>query len=195
LSAGSGGADRHCGERLFVAWEPDAATLAILAACAGDWRAHEPSPDLRWQVGAQLHLTLRFLGTTGAQQRTGIEAGLAAIAARRTPARAQSAALQAWPSPRAPRVLVLALTADAPLAGLADALETLARDCGFPPESRRFRPHFTLARARDGCVLQSAPPAAPQLSCDIDALALVRSTPGPSGSRYDVVARWPLAAP
>jgi len=192
LSAGSGGADRHSCERLFVAWEPDAPTLAALAACATDWRACEPSPGLRWQHAAQLHLTLRFLGSTGAMQRTGIEAGLAVIAARRTPARAQSAALAAWPSARAPRVLVLALRADAALAGLAEALETLARDCGYPAETRRFRPHFTLARARDGTVLERPAPPAPRFACTVDALSLVRSTPGPSGSRYDVVARWPL---
>lgn len=200
MSAGSDGDDRHgrgrpLSERLFVAWEPDAATRDALARCADGWRAREPSRGLRWQHGSNLHLTLRFLGATGALQRAGIEAGVAALAARRGPAWAQSGALEAWPSPRAPRVLVLLLTPDAALAELAAALETLARDCGFPAENRRFRPHFTLARARPGTVLQAAAPAAAPFACRVDRLSLVRSTPTPSGSRYDEVSSWALATP
>ncbi|HET7844869.1 MAG TPA: RNA 2',3'-cyclic phosphodiesterase, partial [Xanthomonadales bacterium] len=195
LSAGSDGDDRHGQERLFVAWEPDDATRDALARCAAAWRAREPGPGLRWQHGAQLHLTLRFLGATSPQQRIGIEAGVAAIAARRGPAGARSATLEAWPSPRAPRVLVLVLAPDAALAELAAALETLARDCGFPAENRRFRPHFTLARARPGTVLRAPAPAVARFACRIARLSLVRSTPTASGSRYDEVSAWALATP
>jgi RNA 2',3'-cyclic 3'-phosphodiesterase len=189
------GQPRNAGERLFVAWAPDAATRDALAGAASDWRAREPDPSLRWQRGAQVHLTLRFLGTTGAQQRTGIEAGLEALAARCGPAWAQSALLEAWPSGRAPRVLVLVLRPDAALLELARALETLARDCGFAPENRRFRAHFTLARARSGTVLRGAPPTVPQLACRIDAMSLVRSTPTASGSHYETVGTFPLGCP
>lgn len=54
---------------------------------------------------------------------------------------------------------------------------------------------MTLARVRPGTILPSAPPAVPAIACRVDALALVRSTPGPDGSVYEPLARFPLATP
>ena len=194
----SGGSDLrqgNHGERLFVAWLPDAAARDALAAAAASWRASGDVPGLRWVAPANLHLTLRFLGACTAMQRDGMDAGLAALAARRAPCTARTAGCAAWPSARAPRVLVLELAAHPALAELAAACETLARDCGHAAEPRRFRPHVTLARVRPGTILPSAPPAVPAIACRVDALALVRSTPGPDGSVYEPLARFPLATP
>lgn len=194
----SGGSDlRHGnrGERLFVAWLPDAPTRDALASAAASWRARGDAPGLRWIPPPHLHLTLRFLGASTPLQRDGMEAGLAALAARRAPCMARIAACEAWPSTRAARVLVLGLAAQPALVELAAACETLARDCGYAAESRRFRAHVTLARVRPGTAPPTSPPVVPAIACPVDALALVRSTPGPDGSVYDTLGRFPLATP
>jgi RNA 2',3'-cyclic 3'-phosphodiesterase len=200
LSAKSDGDLRHGQrtdgtERLFVAWAPDGATRDALADVAASWRAREPDRGLHWQHRDQAHMTLRFLGATRPAQRACLLAGLGALAAGRGPARAQAAALEAWPSPRRPRVLVLELRPDPALVELAGALETLARACGFAPEYRAFRPHFTLARAHEGSALRDVPPAAPPMVCRIDALTLVRSSLTAAGARHAAIATAPLRAP
>jgi 2'-5' RNA ligase len=180
--------------RLFVAIPlPDALRQAAEESLiALDLRASH------WRIvaGSGLHLTLRFLGETEAERAARLDGALAEIA-RATP-RLELAlrGAGAFPDGRRPRTLWLGIeelgTGDA-LAGLAARLEWLARESGFPPETRRFSPHVTLARAR------GAAPAIPALSTigalgsfRPDDLVLYRSRTGPRGARYEVVGRYPF---
>ncbi len=78
---------------------------------------------------------------------------------------------------------------------LADSLERVARDLGFAPETREFRPHLTLARARRGERAKlperlSAPLVAPPFP--VSEVILFQSVLHPGGARYTALERYRL---
>jgi 2'-5' RNA ligase len=150
----------------------------------------------RWVDVENLHLTVRFLGEVeGARDRTARVAWRRA-AARVSAGRARLGGLRVWPNPSRPRVLVIGIEQEQPpgsLAKLSEHLEQEAREQGFAPERRAFRPHLTLARAR-----REPRPSPPSLSWSrpkpvrLRALGLYRSILGSAGARYTLLEEYPL---
>jgi 2'-5' RNA ligase len=150
----------------------------------------------RWTNIENLHLTLRFLGEVSeARDRSGRPAWRR-VAASVTEGSVRLGGPRVWPSAGRPRVLVVAIEEEQPpgsLATLFERLESVAREQGFPPERRAFRPHLTLARAR-----RESRPAqpAPSWSCPeavhLRALGLYCSVLGSAGARYTLLERYPL---
>lgn len=104
--------------------------------------------------------------------------------------------LRVWPNARRPRVLVVGIEHECPpgsLSTLFAHLEREAREQGFASESRTFRPHLTLARAR-----RETRPSSPSLSWScpepvrLRALGLYRSVLGSTGARYTLLEEYPL---
>lgn len=167
------------GARLFVALWPDRAEREALAAAAGAWT---------WAAGAarvrpdKLHLTLHFLGAV-ARERIGALAaaleqpGAAFALSLARPALWQGgvAVLEPAPVPRA-------------LAALHAALGGALAGAGFAVETRRWRPHVTLARRASGA---RPPEIGAALRWRVNGYALVESEPG---GAYRVRRRFPLAA-
>jgi len=71
------------------------------------------------------------------------------------------------------------------------ACERAAREVGFEPESRPFRPHLTLGRWRDRCP-RPALPVAELGPARLESLALFRSETAPAGAVYTPLARFRL---
>lgn len=117
------------------------ALAAYLEACAGQ------APGLRWVLPENLHLTLRFLGATGPERLEALRAELAGV---RLPGfELALGGLGTFGGSR-PRVVWLGLASGEEQARrLADAVEAACLASGAEPEERPFRPHLTLARARD----------------------------------------------
>lgn len=146
---------------------------------------------VRWLDTASVHLTLRFLGESTYAQIESLKAGLPALACATN--RIEGRRLAIWPNRVRPRLLVLELEASDGLLALARECEALAREAGFPPEPRRFKPHMTLARLRPGCAPGVLPPTS--LAITFDAVALVQSMLAHPAATYRELARVPLAAP
>lgn len=187
---GSTASDDDAGARCFLALLPDAATRALLVrGREGLERATSGAArGMHWIEPEALHLTLRFLGTSGSAQivylaRTlpTLAGGLPAFAARR---------YGVWPNRARPRLLVLELEADPTLSALARACEAHARTAGYAADQREFRAHVTLARLRPGCAFGILPK--PPASIGFDAVALMQSNPARSAASYRELARVPL---
>src|SRR5439155_419839 len=135
--------------RCFVALDLPDDVRAALERTQASLRREAPRADLRWVAPAGLHVTLKFLGEVP-------EAALAPVAdAVRTTAAAHAgitlalAGLGGFPSLARPRVLWAGIpTGVAEVGRLAAALERVLEPLGFPPESRPFRSHVTIARVR-----------------------------------------------
>jgi 2'-5' RNA ligase len=157
-------------------------------------------PDVRasWDRAEKLHITIKFLG--------GIEAARVStlsLAASRAAACVQSFTLSiegtgAFPSQGPARVLWLGVTdASGGLARLQTSLEDTAAEAGFPREKRPFHPHLTIARLRQ-------PQGAGRLAAlhhergfasapfQVTELIIIRSEPGPGGSRYTEISHHRL---
>jgi 2'-5' RNA ligase len=135
--------------RLFVALAPPAAALDHLdAACA----SYRPSwGGLRWTSRGQWHVTLAFLGEVSAQALARLEPELERAARRHRAPGLSLAGAGAFPGPARANVLWSGLSGDRDgLGELAQSVSAGARQAGAPPpDTRRYRPHLTLARCRE----------------------------------------------
>jgi 2'-5' RNA ligase len=178
--------------RAFVALELDSA----LQSRIGELQLElEPGlAGIRFVSPAATHLTLRFLGPTTKQQVAGLEPRLQAAAAACPPLDARVRGLGTFPGHGSPGVLWLGLE----LPGEGDALQTAceqaARELGFEPEARPFRPHLTLGRWRE----RARRPTLPEV--DLGAtrlgwLTLFASELRQGGARHTPLVRLALGGP
>jgi 2'-5' RNA ligase len=168
--------------RLFFALWPDAATRAALAA----WQ-----PALQQTCGGRavhaegLHVTLAFLGEVEAGRLEALQ--LAAQEVSAAPFAVTLDRAQYW----AHNHIVHAAAAQEPAALLQlahDLQQNLLRH-EFRLDARNFQTHVTLLR-KAAC--RSALPALPPLRWQLHDFVLVRSVLDAHGSRYEVLARFPL---
>lgn len=175
--------------RLFVALRPPRPMRQRLIAAMGG------IAGARWQDDDQLHLTLRFIGAVDPHRAEDVAAALGSVG-----------------HPR----LTLALDGlgrfdrngriDSLWAGVTphDAVTALHRKItqallrvGIAAEGRAYLPHITIARFSRGAAgdLDPALSASAGLAGPpeaFDAFYLYESHMGRSGSRYDIIARYPL---
>ena len=168
-------------ERLFLALWPNAAARAALQAL----RASLAGIEGRLTPESNLHITLVFLGATGSAQRQCIEGCYNAMQAEaieikldRVRYRARSGIVWIEPAETPPALIVF-----------VQALESAAAGCGLPPSSRSYRPHLTLAR---DVRRFSAPLSPTPIVWTAEKFCLVKSEPGPGGSRYTIEREWVL---
>jgi 2'-5' RNA ligase len=144
------------------------------------------APDFRWVPAANLHLTVRFVGSVDRDLVEGIVDRLADS----TFAAFELALgdLGTFKRGRLVRVSWLGLTSGVEAAqGLATRVEAACLAAGLEGEKRPFQPHLTLARARAriGAALPELP-AAPKLRpWRADELVLYQSHLSPKGSVYE----------
>lgn len=183
--------------RLFVAVPLGAAIGAAVARAISTARLTAPSA--KWAAPEGVHLTLHFLGGVSSDRVPAIAAALARAAARHQPFAIEAAAAGIFGRASSPRVLWLGVGGD------REALAALQRDVaaalaaiGFPSEDREFRPHLTLARARDAGGDARLARAAGRLAAfdagrtQVTQVELVQSHLGPRGARYSTLAAAPL---
>lgn len=179
--------------RLFVALTPPDEVLEQLRVATAALRANHP--ELRWTRPEQWHLTLAFLGQVADQTRDRLAERLDRAAARCPPLALSFAGAGRFGR----RVLWTRVQGDRDaLARLADSVRAAARRCDLPVEDRPYRPHLTLARARDAADLR---PLVDELAefqtrtWTATEMHLVRSRlgAGPGGTAvHEAVSSWPL---
>lgn len=204
--------------RLFLAIDPPARTREQLAAWArgalGAGRGRGAARPLRLLHPDLLHLTVCFLG---ARPLTDIETIAAALGECLGPGsglRSEELTVGAplWLPPRRPRALAVELhdpsgdlmrLHDAVGAAIVDATGWEADEhagggsagAGRKPR-RRFHPHITLARMRDGVAPRDRElPPTPALAFTPTDLVLYRSWLDPEGAAYEPLASVALACP
>lgn len=149
----------------------------------------------RWQSAAQLHLTLFFVGRVDNPTQAAITQALGQV--HKSPLNVQLQPPECPGDPDHPRHLWLPAE---PVTSLSDLHKVIAEQLaalGLTSESRRFIPHVTLARfsrqagSARAFLATHAQRSLPAFTAT--RFALFKSTPTPTGSRYDVVERFALA--
>jgi 2'-5' RNA ligase len=190
--------------RLFVAVPLDEASVRTVTDLvdrirADRERAAPGERDVRWVRMDGLHLTLRFLGPTPEERVAAV-----AEAVRRASGGQDGFEIAidgggAFPNPRRPRTLWLAVTEGTrELAALAAAVNGELVKAGWPAEERPFRAHLTLARS-DGIpagadVARRLAEAADGIGVRsvADRLILFESITGGGPARYEPLETMPL---
>lgn len=162
--------------RLFVAVQPPEEVLDAVAALRRPRRE-----GVRWTTRPQWHVTLRFLGEVDDPDPV-----VRAIDA--APLRPCTAVAGPAVAALGRRVVVVPV---AGIEGLAAAVTEATAHLGAPPEDRPFDGHLTLARVRRGS-LRGLVGEPIDLRFPVTDVRLVRSHPGPEGSRYEDLHVRPL---
>jgi RNA 2',3'-cyclic 3'-phosphodiesterase len=129
--------------RLFVAIEIANEVRDSLSVLLKDWRGI--SPKVKWVRAENLHVTLKFLGSTDPQKLEQIETALKTVRSSE-PVTLDFRGLGFFPNEKRPRVLWGGMEASANLRPLAESIDRGLHQVGFPLEERPFTPHLTLAR-------------------------------------------------
>ena len=180
-------------ERLFVAVEiPDVVKAAVDEAFR-PWR--EAFPKARWVPLENWHVTVKFLGRTWPRLRDWVPARLAQTASASAPFAASLAGVGSLPARRRGRVLWAGLEDGGGLGELAARVED-ARAEEFPPETRPFHAHLTVARSDPPLELPEGY-AATELRTEpweVDELVLFRSHVRRPAPVYEPIGRFELEA-
>ncbi len=104
-------------------------------------------PDARWVDAEAMHITLRFIGDVADNTAAELDWALTAFHAEQFSLRLHGAGCF---GSRKPRALYIKVEAADQLGRLQAANELACQRIGLPPEGRRYTPHVTLARFRNG---------------------------------------------
>jgi 2'-5' RNA ligase len=180
--------------RAFLALELDAELHERLARLVDGLRPR--LPGCRFAPVENAHLTLRFLGPASPRALESIARALAPAAAECPAADVPLTGLGTFPPHGAPRILWLGLDLPPPMRALQAACEHAAREAGFEPETRAFRPHLTLGRWRDHVARPRLPEIEPA-TARVLRLVLFRSDLRPAGAVHTALHAFALgtAAP
>jgi 2'-5' RNA ligase len=149
----------------------------------------------RWVAPESIHLTLKFIGEMREEKIRDIDAALAGL--RWNPFTMAVHGAGFFPGTRSPRVFWVGLQSPI-ISALAEEIDTRMERCGLEREKRAFRPHLTLARARDMRMDSSLVAAAAQYenydfgSFTVDRLYLFQSTLRPAGAVYNKLKEYLL---
>jgi len=152
-------------------------------------------PGARFVPAENYHLTLRFIGEVDEDRAEAIAEAMDRLSHPCVPVRLSGLGI-AGPGHRAATLWAEAEAAPE-LTALHEKVERLCRVAGCAPETRRFRPHVTLAK------LKGTPPERLQaylsghglIACPrffADAVVLYSSVLTPRGSLYTEEMRFPL---
>lgn len=176
--------------RLFVAIGLPHATSIDLAMLGGGG-----VPGARWVPMENYHITLRFIGEVSEPQAEDIASALAAISCKPFDLQIKGCGVFGQDQPRA---LWAGVAPNEALTVLHKKIEHAFQRMGLAPDTRKFKPHITLARLRNTEPLKvqqfiqdhslyKPPPIA------IDSFGLYSSDLSHSGSIYHLEQSYTLA--
>ncbi len=104
--------------------------------------------SFRWVPNQNLHLTLHFLGNLTALEIENLTAALKAQPLMNGPIVLSIDSLSTFPSHNSQKYFAANIKPDDQLSTLHSNLSQRLQNLGLPVETRAFRPHITLARAK-----------------------------------------------
>lgn len=183
--------------RLFFALNFDDVVRRRIAEVTAPLR--EAAPHVAWVQAGLLHVTLKFLGEVD-DARLAACSALGEACTRGEPAhRITLAGAGAFPNLRRPRVVWMGMRDADAVVRIAQRLDQGAEGLAVARETRPFRPHVTLGRVKSelprgelSALAHAAAAMRDEQGCFVRSVDLMRSSPGAGGSRYEVLAVFPL---
>ena len=186
--------------RLFMALEVPAPVRQLVSALQETLAAE--GVKARWVPVANVHITLRFLGSVSERRLAAVGLALETAAAAMSPFELETGGFGQFPVKGPPRVLWLGIRGQTDRLVRLKALLDTALDevAGIPLESQSFHAHLTLARfkgrtGRGGLcwAMERCGPLMPAIRFSLKAAALFESRLDPKGARYSRLRSVPFA--
>jgi RNA 2',3'-cyclic 3'-phosphodiesterase len=167
-----------------------------------DWVSEELSrlsggiPGARWMGDDNHHLTLRFVGDVDGYQHEQLENALSGLVGESFTLTLQD--IGHFPPRGEAKILWTGVEENEALARLQRRIERIVVRLQFPPDSRKWHPHVTLARLGPGGGhrVQAFLQAHSLLKLEpflVTSFQLYESHLHPTGSRYEVINSYPLS--
>ena len=177
--------------RAFVAVFPPLDLREALARAA---RELPVVGDVRWVKPENVHITLKFLGEVGEEDLARVAEALGPVSERHSPFEALVSGFGAFPSVGRARILWAGIGEGADrLGALARDVEGSLEPLGFARETRPYKPHLTLGRARGRPVSLGAGAPHPGIRFPVRRMDLVESVLGGAGAAYSTAAAYALS--
>ena len=186
--------------RAFVAADlpPEVVTeLARLVSALAEERVR----GLRTVRPEGVHLTLKFLGGVPHGEVPALSSAISSVVRRYRPFTLKVEGFGAYPGNHSPRVLWAGVSGPDQLVRLRGDIEESLTSLGFAADSRRWSPHLTLARIRDGTskrdrqtawnALSSLRPISQETT--VSSVSLVASRLTPRGAVYSTLETFEMA--
>ena len=186
--------------RAFVAADLPPEVVTELARLVSDL-AETRVRGLRTVRPEGVHLTLKFLGGVPMREVPALSSAISSVVRRHRPFTLQIGGFGAYPGDRAPRVLWAGVSSPDELVRLRGGIEESMASLGFAADSRRWSPHLTLARIRDGTskrdrhmawkALTNLEPISQETT--VSSVSLVASRLTPRGAVYSTLETFRMA--
>jgi RNA 2',3'-cyclic 3'-phosphodiesterase len=158
-----------------------------------------PRDGIRWVPRANLHITLKFLGPAVDSYRLQqLTSGLNQLAMKTAAFEVAGEGIGAFPDLWHPRTIWVGLRSvqSGALAALAARLDTVAAECGFEREKRRWSGHLSIGRVGERRIAAETRAALDAMRerefgvSKIESLTLYRSHLGSGPARYEALATF-----
>jgi 2'-5' RNA ligase len=171
--------------RVFIAVELPG---EIREALSGLQRELGPlTNSARWIAPDSIHITLKFIGEVSESKIDEIDRAIVSLSWKPFTVTVRNVGF--FPANRSPRIFWAGMEAPM-MARLAETLDARLERIGFEKEERAFRPHITLARARQLRIDSALVAASAKYvthdfgSFTVDRFFLIQSTLRPEGAAY-----------
>lgn len=160
-----------------------------------------PPKAIKWVDPNNMHLTLKFMGETPADQLDPIKNALQKVASGFPVFTIEVVNLGMYPNPNMPRVIWLGISGEEKLISLLKQLEGALQEVGIQPEKRLFSPHLTIARVRRKSSKETAKDIGQTLSqftvstlgfIQVNEIVYYQSELTPQGPNYTILQSSPL---
>jgi 2'-5' RNA ligase len=179
--------------RVFIAVDLPTELRKQLAELQG---ALQPSTDTaRWVAPDSIHITLKFIGEIQEKRLEDIDSAFTGLTWK--PFTVTVRGVGFFPGNRSPRVFWAGMEAPT-MQNLTEEIDSRMERLGFEKEKRAFRPHITLARARDTRIDSALVTAADKYlehefgSFTVDRIFLFKSILKPTGAVYERIKEYLL---
>ncbi len=171
--------------RAFLALEIPADIVAYLLGVID--RLAKRTEDVRWVRTEGIHITVKFLGEIEEAASDRMRDALSPMGERFEPVTARLGGLDAFPTRRSARVIVVKLKEGAPeMQAIFSETEERLGAMNVEREKRGLVPHITLGRRRAPKPFPDGDPLPiEERAFLVDRLVLFRSTLTPGGAIYD----------
>jgi RNA 2',3'-cyclic 3'-phosphodiesterase len=144
---------------------------------------------VKWVKEDAIHVTLKFLGEIEEVQAGKIYDALASLGSRFAPVVVSLKELDAFPSRRRARVVIVRLNKGIEdMKAIFEEVEEGLTGFDFEREEREYTPHITLGRMRTPAPFPNGDlPAIEGMEFPVDALVLFKSTLTPAGALYSPI--------
>ena len=189
--------------RLFVAIPIPEAVRSELAGVQNELRPLAAPRDVRWTPPAQLHLTLKFLGSVPEERLDTVKKSLAGACAGASPFWLRAQGIGFFPGLRATRVIWAGFHDDLnALPGLQSKVEESLAPFAENVRSEKFLPHATLGRFQKYRLYKTEKLLPRALAFadrvfgewQVEGVSLFRSELSPEGARHSLLGEFTLGA-